>query len=68
MYNIDYYRGRADAAKEAHELLQLIHSHDPEVVEQMSILSKHLLDMAERADHYIDMELSIMEGDDLLRR
>lgn len=67
MYNIDYYRGRAEAAKEAHELLQLIHSHDSAVVEQLEILSNHLLRMAERAEHDIDIELSIMEGNELLR-
>lgn len=68
MYTIEYYRGRAEAAKETHELLQVIHSHDPETIEQLEILSKHLLGMIERAEYYIDMELSIMEGDELLRR
>ena len=65
MNSIEYYRGRAEAAKEAHELLQLIYSHDPTTMVQLEILSKHLADMAERADHYIDMELSIMEGNEL---
>ena len=67
MYNIDYYQGRAEAAKETHELLQLIHSHDAATIEQLEILSKHLMGMIERAEHNIDMELSIMECDELLR-
>lgn len=68
MNSIEYYRGRAEAAKEAYELLQLVHSHDPATLEQLTILSKHLADMAESAEHYIDIELSIMEGNELLRR
>ena len=68
MNSIEYYRGRAEAAKEARELLQLIHTHDPATIEQLEILSKHLSGMVERADHYIDIELSIMEGNELLRR
>lgn len=68
MNTIEYYRGRAEAVKEAHELLKLIHSNDPDTLEQLAILSKHLSGMVEQADHYIDMELSIMEGNELLRR
>lgn len=67
MNTIEYYRGRAEAVKEVHELLKLIHSNDLGTLEQLSILSKHLSGIVERSDHYIDMELSVMEGNELLR-
>ena len=63
MDSIDYYRGRAEAAKEVHELLQLIYTKDMATLEQLEILSKYLLGMAERANQYVDVKLNMMEAE-----
>lgn len=64
---MEYYRGKAEAIKEAYELLQLIHTSDNVVESQLNVLAEHLRGMIERAENTINVSLNLMEAEELLR-
>lgn len=65
---IEYCTGRISAFTEIKELLSYVNTSDKNTAEQLKILTKHIVNQIKLNENFVNVELELMEGVELLRR